>query len=440
MRLAILAAALLATTPAFAVDAIVYKGTLGKLEILAELASPSTGHLVGRYSYLNKGGDIPLDLMDGANGAIKLAEEAPCTETTCVQDENGDVTDTPIGAIWTLTPSADGKTLTGTWQDKAKGGKSFDVTLTQIGARTLSDDTEITPYGLYDSEQSLTYTSGAIFAPHTAPYMFAKMEVPYTTGPEQTLEGSTYRYVTDPRTKFAFPRILSFSDGSSVEQANQALERRHTTLNSFAFDCLSQVYAGFGANEYTINMETGTLAGWDEENVEIAYLSPTVLGWTEGGSTYCTGAYPDNHFSSIVLDAKTGEPLPLAYIFNDWIATESIDDYGSAVDQAAALEAPETYFWGADKTLIDYVVANRAKGEDAEFDEECGIDDLIATNLGLRFAPGDTVVFSLVDLPHVIFACTEDLLTVKLADIPELLAPTAQDYFPALGQSQIRSR
>ena len=432
MRLAVLAAALLVATPALAVDAITYKGKLGNLEILAELASPSAGHLVGRYSYLAKGGDIPLDLLDGENGAIKLAEEAPCTAATCVQDDNGDVADKPIGAIWSLTSSSDGKTLTGTWQDKAKGGKSFPITLEQIDQRALPDGTDITPYGLYDSEQTLTYTSDAVFAPDTAPYEFAKMQVPYEAGPDQTFEGSTYRYVTDPRTKFAFPRILAFADGSSVELANEALERRHTLLNYYAFDCLGQVYAGFGANENTVSMEIGTLAGWDEESVEIAYLSPTVVGWTEGGSTYCTGAYPNNHFDSLIIDAKTGEPLALGKVFKDWLAKDSVEYSDAPVDQAAALEAPEQYFWGAGQPLIDYVVAHRAISPDAERDEECGVNDLIATNLGLRFTAGDAVVFSLTDLPHVIFACSDDLLTVKLSDIPELLTPEAKDYFPSL--------
>lgn len=432
MRLAVLAAALLMTTPTFAVDAITYKGTLGNLEILAELASPSAGHLVGRYSYLAKGGDIPLDVLDGANGAIALAEEAPCTETTCVQDDQGEVKDKPIGATWTLTPSADGKTLTGTWQDKAQGGKSLPITLQQIGQRTLPEGTDITPYGLYDSEQALTYSSDAVFAPHTAPYQFAKMEVPYETGPDQTLNGSTYRYVTDPRTKFAFPRILAFADGSSVELANEALERRHTLLNSFAFDCLSQVYAGFGANEYTIGMETGTLAGWDEETVELAYLSPSIVGWTEGGSTYCVGAYPDNHFNSLIIDAKTGEPFALGKVFKDWIAKDSIEPSDAPIDQAKALDAPQDYFWGAGQPLIDYAIAHRAISPDAERDEECGVNDLIATNLRLRFTAGDAVVFSLSDLPHVIFACSDDLLTAKLSDIPQLLTPEAQTYFPEL--------
>ncbi|KKC38162.1 hypothetical protein WH87_11230 [Devosia epidermidihirudinis] len=432
MRLAVLAAVLLVTTPTLAVEAVTYKGTLGNLEILAELASPARGSLVGRYSYLNKGGDIPLDLLEGANGEIRMAEEAPCTVTTCVADSNGDVTDKPIGATWTLTQSRDGATLTGTWQGAGKDGKSFPIKLERIGDRELPEGTVLTPYGIYDSISMLTYDGDEIFAPHTAPYDFAKSEVVMDAGPEETLEGSTFRYVTDPRTKFAFPRVLELADGSSTKMINEALERRHAQLNYSAFDCLAQAYAGFGANQNTAGMETGTLGGWDEESVVLGYLSPTVINWTESGSTYCTGAHPDNHSYTTILDVETGEALPLAKVFKDWVATGSMDDYGAEVDQSVAIDNPSRYFWAADKALVDYVIANRTPAEDSEYEEQCGIDELIASNLGMRFAPGDQVVFSLDGLPFVSFACTMDLLTVKLAAIPQLLAPTASEYFPDL--------
>ena len=118
-------------------------------------------------------------------------------------------------------------------------------------------------------------------------------------------------------------------------------------------------------------------------------------------------------------------------MFKDWIASNNLNDYNAAVDQAAARAAPQDYMWQAGQPLIDYVRANRSTS-DAERDEECGIDELIGTHLGVRFESGDRVVFMLEDLPHVIFACSDDLLTVKLADIPQLLAPTAHHYFPAL--------
>lgn len=429
MRLAILAAALLATTPVFALEAVTYKGTLGGHDIVAELVAPAAGQLTGRYSYLAKGGDIPLDANGSVGTAISMLEEAPCTQTTCTENQYGDVVP-PTGGIWSVTLSGDGS-LTGDWTPTDKS-KSLPITLTEIGRRTLPDAAEITPYGLRDSTFELFYGDGAIFAPHTAPYEFAKMEVVMAEGASETLEGSTFRYVTDPRTKFPFPRILSLSDGSSTQLANEALERRHTALSFFAFDCMAQVYAGFGANEYSLGLNEGTLGQYDEESVVLSYLSPTVLNWVESGSTYCTGAHPNNHSDTHIVDTRTGEPFALANIFKGWVATMKVGGADGEIDQAAARQAPQDYYWGADQELIDYVIAHRVSSGDEQFEDECGINDLIASNLALRFVPGDAVLFTLEGLPHVNFACSEDLLTAKLSDIPELLTPTAKDYFPSL--------
>ena len=80
MRLVLLAAALcLATSPTFALDAIAYKGTLGGSAIVLEMTDPAAGNVVGRYSYMRVGGDIPLWDVKGA-GDVGFVEEAPCTE------------------------------------------------------------------------------------------------------------------------------------------------------------------------------------------------------------------------------------------------------------------------------------------------------------------------------------------------------------------------
>ena len=432
MRLALAALFVLAAMPAFAIDAITYKGTIGGHDVVVELADPGNGDPVGRYSYLSKGGDIPLNALEEVDGYIGLLEEAPCTETTCVSNDYGTVSDKPIGGVWILQYGTDGS-LAGTWQAEGKT-KTLDVSLTEIGRRTLPADTEISPYGLYDSMQMLTYPGTSGFTAAVAPYEFAKMDVPLAEGPVLSLDGSTYRYVTDPRTKFPFPRIVSFADDSSTEAANAALAARHARINSYAFDCLGMVYGGFGGRGDMLGMGAGTLGDFDYENIEVSYLSPTLVGWTEGGSTFCLGAYPNNHYDSYLIDARTGADFAMGLVFKDWTATRNYIDYDAPVDQAAALADPNNYGWEAGQPLIDYVRADRVPSGDESYETECGIDELIGTNLGMRFAPGDEVIFSLVGLPHVIFACGDDLLTVKLADIPQLLAPTARDYFPELGE------
>lgn len=433
MRLALVAAALLATTPSFAIDAITFKGTLGTSDIVAEFTDPEQTMMLGRYSYLRVGGDIPLNNLDGIDEFV-LAEEAPCTEETCIQNDDGIVLDPPIGGTWTLQWSATDKTLTGTWQAEGKAGKTLPITLTEIGRRALPEGAELTPYDLYDSVFQLSYGGLSGFNAQTAPYDFAKMDVPLDQGDIQPVEGSTIRFVTDPRTKFAFPRIVALADGSAPDAANRGLAARHAKVNFRAFDCLAQIYAGFGANQYSIGMGPGTLGDYDSETIAVSYLSPTVMSWVESGSTWCGGAHPDNHSNSYSIDVRSGTTLALSKVLKDWTATsrKTMDDDGSEIDQAAAADAPDDYYWSAGQPLIDYVIANRAPDPDADFEAECGIDELLATYLGVRFVPGDKVLFTLESLPNVVAACGGDMLTVPLADIPDLLAPTAADYFPSL--------
>lgn len=433
MRLVLALLATLATTPAFSIDAITFKGTLGTSEIVVELTDPDETTMIGRYSYLGVGGDIPLNTLDGAD-SILLAEEAPCAEETCIQNDEGIVLDPPIGATWTLQWSATDKTLTGAWQATGKAGKTLPITLTEIGRRALPEGTELTPYGLYDSVFQLSYGGQGAFNAQTAPYDFAKMDVQLEQGDTQAIEGSTIRFVTDPRTKFAFPRIVALADGSAPDAANRALAARHALINFRAFDCLAQIYAGFGANQYSVGMGPGTLGDYDSETIAVSYLSPTVMSWVESGSTWCGGAHPDNHSNSYNLDVRSGTSLALSKVLKDWTATsrKTMTDDGSEIDQAAAADAPDDYYWSAGQPLIDYVIANRVPDPDADFEAECGINDLLATYLGVRFVPGDTVVFTLEGLPNVVAACGGDMLTVPLADISDLLAPTAADYFPSL--------
>jgi hypothetical protein len=80
--------------------------------------------------------------------------------------------------------------------------------------------------------------------------------------------------------------------------------------------------------------------------------------------------------------------------------------------------------------LIQFVNSKRQKF-DAETETECGIDDLVRSNLGVNFA-GDSLVFTLNNLPHVIFACTDVLLTVPLKEARPLLTDAGARYFEAL--------
>lgn len=432
-----LALFLTSSLPALA-EAVVYKGTVGDKPVVVELTEPGDGAVAGRYAYMSQGIDIPLQPAGTAQRPYVLSEEAPCTPGACVQDDDGTVADPPIAATWTLTPDADGATLSGTWTG---GDATLPIALERIGRRALPEGTEPTPYDLHQSVFELTYGGPGDFTAEASPYDFYKVDVPMTEGPVQEIEGSTYRDLTDPRTQFAFPRVVALADGGDTGPINATLAREHARIGFYALDCAAMAYAGFGGNDDLIGMGGGTLGGFEDETVTVGYLSPTVMNFTASGSTFCGGAYPNNHADTTILDVRTGKSFALAHVLKDWLATADLESAGDeeTIDQAKAAENPDAYLWAAGQPLVDYALAHRTV-TDPDFDAECDMPSLIADNLGFRFAPGDRLVFALDGLPHALFACSEDVLTVPLADIPQLLAPEAADYFPALKANEPPAR
>ncbi len=424
-RLAFLVLTMILATSTARADAVTYTGTLGSHDIVAEITEAADGPIIGRYSYLEKGGDIPLHAQPAPSGVMILSEEQPCTEKTCNSAEGSEATDFPIGAIWTLDGIAGAQNLTGSWRLLGKS-KSLPVTLARVGSRPLSAGGEVSVMALRDFSIELSYSDDRELTAATAPYEFFKLQGPLEFGENQSLNGSAYQLVVDPRTKFAFPRIVSLADGSDPAAANTYLEARRQQISLAALDCLGTVYLGFGW-QYPSDMALG---GYEDETFTVTYLSPKVLSWTEGGSLFCGGAHPNNHYDAYNLDIAAGEELNLERVLSGWVPIRWGEDTPADIDPAIARAEPDNYGFGPDDALIAYVRKHRdiIEGEDPE----CGIDDLIATNLGVRFSGENHIVFYLDQLPHAIFACGYDLVDVPLADVEELLAPDARELFPHL--------
>lgn len=389
----------LSAVPAFA-DAVAYKGTLGKLPIIVELADPASSAELGfgRYAYMSKGIDIPLDPLDAEPGTLAFVEQLPCTDDTCTRNEDsGLILDGPIGAVWEL--QADGDDLTGTWVD---GDKSLPVKLSRIGSRTIDAQAVHTAGDLADVNIEFLFDEGRM-TEEADPYDFAKMQVGQKASEETDWDGMRFQYRTDPRVGLAFPRILEAGD-TDLANVNAYLASRQFAMNADALNCKAKVYAGMGFMGEDFG---GTLGGWDEEQVTVTYLSPTVLAWTEGGSLWCGGAYPENHLNYHMLDMATGEPLKLGQIFEGWT------------------DVPPA-------NLVDFIKQNREHDSDADWEAECGIDDLIADYLAVEFKQDGTVTFALSGLPHVIGACEVDLYSAPITDLVPYLASSAENYFPAL--------
>ena len=250
MHRALLAAALaLLASPALA-DAITYSGTLGEAPIVLELMSdPTVDRLPpsGRYFYASKGADIPLTGMVRGKTKLQLAEDAICTETTCAVDDNGKLTKMQLNGMWVVEPSTDGTALIGTWTSMDKT-KSLPISLTKVGSRTLPDDvSKISALPLLDIVMDFA-TGETPITKEASPYDYLRMDVPQDKSKPETLEGSTFQYLSDPRTKFSFPTIVSLADGSDPAKANAYLQSQHWSLNADAFDCEARQYPSFDWN------------------------------------------------------------------------------------------------------------------------------------------------------------------------------------------------
>lgn len=415
---------LVAATPAVAA-AITYKGTVAGHDVVVELTEASDGPIVGRYAYLSDGIDIPLHIQPGASGITILAEEQPCNPSICVVQDTMPTEKFPVGAIWTLTGAPGAGTLAGTWRLLGKN-QTQKVALQKIGARPLLADADVTVTALQDFTSSLGYDLTIPLDVASAPYEFTKLQTPLTAGPHQTQQGSVIHYVTDPRTKFAYPRIVTLADGSDPALANAYLADQQGRHSLDALNCAAARYLNFGWMDADSG---GRLGGYEEETVTLAYLTPTVMSWRESGSLFCNGAHPYNHANAFNLDVKAGTVLNFERVFKDWVPKAYGEDTVAPIAPDLARADPDTYAFYPSDALIAYIRKNRTV---MDTDTECGIDDLIPTNLWLRVAPEDRIIFDLEGLPNVSQACERDLLDVKLADIKAMLTSEAAVLFPSL--------
>ncbi len=403
-----------AASPALA-DAVTYTGTLGKSAIVLELtAEPATKTLppAGRYFYASRGIDIPVTGLTTAGGKLRMVELGVCTETACAVDDSGRVTKAPPGGNWSLAYSADGETLTGTWTSPDKK-KSFPVSLSKVGTRQLPADSRVSPMALYAIVTELAMGDTPI-SKQTSPYDFLRMDVPQDKTDPETMEGSSFQYLSDPRTKFPFPAIVSLADGSDPSAANAYLQAQHWSFNADAFDCEARQYADF---EWTpsVDYALGTYGGYTEnEFTEVLGLTPKILSYLESGSTDCGYAHPNNHAEYDNVDITAGKPLALDKIFLGWRRPDDANGPGPAA------------------ALADFVKSRLKRADIDPTDTDCDYDTLIDTNLAVAFKPNNMVLLTLDGLDYAIQACGADLWEGPITDLKPYLALTAADYFPVL--------
>ncbi len=435
MRLALVVLLSLSVTPSFAA-VLTLTGTLGGRDIVVEVTEPRDGAVAGRFSYLDAGGDIPLVPVSHDGKTWLLKEEAICGEADCILDDSGKVVEAPTAAIWELTHDPAAFAVTGTRRAETGKSKVQALQLEVIAWRPLRDDEDATAMSLHEQSFYRSFDDGGPLDWTSSPYEMALLDVPLEEGPIKTLGGAEYREVVDPRTKFAFPRAVALPGGESVEPINAILAARHGRMNLAAFDCLAYQYASYGLSSDN-GIRGGHLGDYDSELVELSYLSPRVVSWTQSGSLWCTGAHPYNHSDSYNFDVQTSAELDLRQIFSAWVPRSWGAAPDDIADAAEVATAPDEFVWGPSPELIAFVrerLPTDILFDDPEMDEDCYGKQALSDHMGLRFAAGPSVVFTASGYPHVISVCTTDLITVPLADLKGFLAPTAKEWFPELAQ------
>lgn len=394
----------LASAPALA-DAVTYTGTLGGEAIVLELTELEDGPLLGRYSYQSNGANIPLHPLSASPTDIVLAQEAPCTIALCVRPDDNLVLDPPLAGQFSLHFSPDNTKLTGTWRVSSTASSELPVELTRFGQRAYDRDS-VFPYGSF---LWMSYDDAPI-APETSPYDYAKMQVALTEGPLQPLGGATWHEVTDPRTKFATPRIVSLPGGGDVAPINASLEQRHWATNFSGFECLSMDYLSGGWMPAPFGNGATTLGGIDQDRIAIDYLSDTVMTVHQSSHRSCGGGEPYDYVNVYTYDVRAGRALDLSQIFSAW-------------DAATNNPTPP---------LIDWFTSAYRKGPryDADFEDGCLASDYLTEALDVSFAEGDVATFMVGDVADV--TCTGPVVSVPLADIKTLLSDKAAEYFPSL--------
>lgn len=384
-------------------DPVTYRGTLGTLEIVVELTGDpeSQGETPsGRYFYRDKGIDIPLHFVRNEGGVLELVEEEPCDRDTCPEGSSA-----PLGATWKLRWIHPDAALKGEW----KGTRSFPVTLQRVGGRVAGSDESATPLGLFEASSRLTY-SNEIIDRQTHPYDFLRLDIDPVVGETTDWNGAAFTYVTDPRTQFIYPRVSALPNGASPDRVNELLRNRHWERNIGALTCAALRYVGFHAYSGDWDAGYGSLGGFEDTTAQVTQLTARALSWTESGSVWCGGGSPSNFYRSYLADVQRGEMLEMRDIFRDW---------GES---------------GPGNDVLDFVRSRREKpkGEvGIEAEHDCGTDDLMESYLSARLVRSDggepLMVFGIYGLPTVIAACSDDLLTLPLEEVGDLLRPETID-------------
>jgi hypothetical protein len=364
----------------------VYRGTLGKQEIVVEIgADPDQPDgLAGRYFYRQHGIGIFLKGDRGLDGSFLLTEYHSWKNT---------------GGQWKLKFQNDDASGTFCKCDlrQATSHATLPIQLKRVSS---SFDPN---FELFISEPE------AGSAPDQA-YYDLLLDFPLTTGHEVTGNGYAYVMIEDPRFKTSLPRITRFPDLAAMRKTNKLLDKELTKYRLDAAECLQGV--GFNGGEFSV-----------KTTVEL--FSRHLLSISRQGMIFCGGAHSDNLLDINTYDLDSGSETSV----EDLLARE--------MDQQAARKLMGNRELGS-KDMVHRVIAELYLRH-AQPDKGCR--DVISRDEATHEPNFDTLQYlsnrGLVvqpSLPHVVLACAEPE-TIPYDELRSLLRKGSQ-FFSLVGVAQ----
>lgn len=401
----ILAMLSLAAFNAGATPRTVYQGTLqGAGEVVLELddAAGANGVVSGRYFYPRSGVDIPLR----GTGDV-LYEPKPHPARPPASDK-ATIDAADRAASWQGTRDAKG--YHGQWTD------------TRTGKQRRFD---LRPVAHYDTEQLERDRARARAEQVDLGDVDLKAGIDAKRAPYETLKlaghakpvgkeigagAVAYRMWVDPRTQFAYPRLSRHPDPQVMRRVNDLLEQRHWRKSLGALECM--------AFAYTSQSEAGgTLGGFDDENINVTWLSRALMTVTEAGSLDCGGAHPANHFEPYTFDLLRGEYLDWNRVFDAYVP-----------GKRSVGREPSAALLG----LVDQVV--KAGPPESQADQRPNLEDcadLWPQYLALGAVTPGALSLSVSGVGHASGACLGTHGSVPFKTLQPYLKPGGQAYLVA---------
>ena len=395
-RILLTALFLLAASAAWAAPVNVYRGTLGKAEVVMELGQPQPdGTRTGRYFYRRHGVDIPLQ------GTLNQMAEALPLRAELLGSLDDVVDSGPLfedaeqrQIIWRARMQ--GNALVGEWRDGIHG-KKLPFRLQRIARY---DPEKIAPHGV---------PFGVSISMQITPYDYLRVaQHPLEQGKEIVLASNlAWRLVRDARTQFWYPRLTRHPSARILAQTNAILEQRHWAMSLMALDCVASIYKDRGP-------DAGTLAGFDGESIQVSYLSHALMSVVESGSIGCGGAHPHNHYDPFTLDLLRGGYLDFSRILRGVSYTE----------KGWREYSPE---------LFDFFEQSRSRFTRKHDETDCGVYPgymvpMFETSTSGSGSRQNKLSFVVSGVGHASGACLGSGVSVPFSELKPMLQPKAAPY------------